>query len=483
MSEEQPLSVSDIKRKVVPAFINLVARQAALQAISWITINLVLARVLSVATIGVFDIANAIIAFFAFFSDIGLAAALIQKKESLEKEDLSTTFTIQILIVGVLSLLIILGAPFFAEFYRLDPSGVWLIRALGFSFFLSNLKVIPSVLMERKLNFKPIVTVDVVETLLFNLGLILFVYYHFGIWSYTYSVLIRGIAGVALIYILVPIRPRLGINRDVARRLMNFGVPYQLNNLLALLKDRLVPLVVARMVGPLGIGYIEWSQGVAFMPLQIMSSIITITFPAFSRLQDEKEALAKAVEKSLFVTCLAVYPAVFGLAAILPAIVQYVVTSKWQPALSSFYFFSFSVLWSVISTSLTNVLNAVGRIKMTLKLMVMWTVATWVLTPILVYFYGFVGVALSSFIISFTSALTIYLVKRVLDVRILQAVTLPILGSIVMSIVVYVFAINFVRDKFSIIPAILLGGIVYSLVILIFGRQRLLADLRSLKNG
>ncbi len=482
MSEEQPLSVSDIKRKVVPAFINLVARQAMLQAISWITINLVLARVLSVATIGVFDIANAIIAFFAFFSDIGLAAALIQKKASLEKEDISTTFTIQILIVGILSLVIIMGASFFAEFYKLDSSGIWLIRALGFSFFLSNLKVIPSVLMERKLNFKPIVTVDVVETLLFNLGLILFVYYHFGIWSYTYSVLIRGIAGVILIYILVPIKPGLGINKEVARKLMNFGVPYQMNNLLALLKDRLVPLVVARMVGPLGIGYIEWSQGVAFMPLQIMSTVITVTFPAFSRLQDEKEALSRAVEKSLFVTCLAVYPAVFGLAAILPAIVQYVVTSKWQPALPSFYFFSFSVLWSVISTSLTNVLNAIGQIKTTLKLMILWTVATWVLTPILVYFYGFLGVAMSSFIISFTSALTIYLVKKVLDIKVMQVVTLPIIGSVLMSLAVYYFSMNFVRDKFSIIPAILLGCVIYGIVILLFGRDRLINDLRSLKN-
>lgn len=480
--EEQLLSVSDIKKKVLPAFISLVTRQAGLQAISWITINLVLATILPVRVIGVFDIANALIVFFQFFSDIGMAAALIQKKEAIEQTDISTTFTIQSLIIGFLSLIIILGAPFFAHLYKLDDAGMWLIRALGLGFFLSSLKVIPSVLQERKLNFKPIVTTDFVEAILFNGGLILLAFNNFGVWSYVYAVLLRSIVGVILIYVLAPVRLGFGINKQTAKKLMNFGVPFQLNNLLALLKDRLVPLVVAGMVGPVGVGYIEWSQSYAFMPLQIMSSIITVTFPAFSRMQDDKAALGRAIEKSLFVTCLAVYPAIFGIAAVLPAVVKYVVTAKWQAALPSFYFFAFSVLWSVVSTTFTNALNAIGKVKLTLYLMMMWTALTWILTPLLVFYYGFEGVAIASFLISFTSALTIILVKRILDVKVFNAVFLPITGSAVMSICVTLFSQNFVRDKLSLFLAVILGVIVYGLIILIFGKDKVLADLRSLRN-
>src|SRR6185437_1886976 len=110
-------------------------------------------------------------------------------------------------------------------------------------------------------------------------------------------------------------------------------------------KDQLVLLLVARMVGPLGIGYVSWSQKWAFAPLVVMNTMIRITFPAFSRLQDEEESLTKGVEKSLFVTSLVVFPMLFGLAAILPEFIQYVVTSKWLPALNSFYLFAFSAFF------------------------------------------------------------------------------------------------------------------------------------------
>jgi O-antigen/teichoic acid export membrane protein len=459
-----------------------VGRQAALQLINFLTINVILAAVLPVRVIGIFDIASSIIVFFQYFSDIGLAASLIQKKDGVEHEDIKTTFTIQTAITGILSLIIILGASVAGSHFHFDASGVWLIRILGLSFFLSSLKVIPSVMMERKLNFKPVVTTDVVEAVLLNGSLIFFVFNNYGIWSYVYAVLIKSVVGVIVMYLLAPIRLGIGINAGAAKKLMNFGIPFQINNLLALLKDRLVPLVVAGMVGPVGFGYIEWSQGYAFLPLQIMSSIITVTFPTFARLQDNKETLGRAIEKSLFVTCLAVYPIVFGIGALLPSVIRYVVSSKWQPAQVSFYFFAFSVLWSVISTTFTNALNAIGKVKLTLYLMIMWTILTWVLTPLLVLHYGFEGVAIASFLISFTSAITIIMVKRILEIRVFNAILLPIGASAAMSLLVTFFSANFVRDKLSVLLAIIFGAVVYGIIILIFGRKRLLYDLQSLRN-
>src|SRR3989344_4278856 len=147
------LSVTEIKKRVLSSFISLTARQVALRAFGFVSINIILAKILPVEVIGIFNIATAIITFFAFFSDIGLAASLIQKREKVEHADIKTTFTIQQLIVGFLSLVIIFGAPYFGNFYNLNDQGIWLVRILGVSFFLSSLKVIPSVLLERALKF------------------------------------------------------------------------------------------------------------------------------------------------------------------------------------------------------------------------------------------------------------------------------------------------------------------------------------------
>ena len=479
---ESSLSLSEIKKRVKSSFVNLMIRQIALRAIGFISINLILARILSVEVIGIFNIATAIITFFAFFSDIGLAASLIQKREKVEHADIKTTFTIQQLIVGFLSLVIIFGAPYFGNFYNLNDQGIWLVRILGVSFFLSSLKVIPSVLLERALKFGPLVTVEILETLIFNVLLVVLVIKGMQIEAFSYAVLARSLVGVTTIYLLAPVRLGIGIDRNAASKLLSFGLPYQLNSILALIKDRLVPLVIARMVGPVGMGYITWSQAMAFLPLEVMSIVIRITFPAFSRLQDDTKSLISAIEKSLFVTSLIVYPFIFGMGALLPAVVDYIVSPKWQPAVASFYLFAFSTFWAVISTTLTNVLNAVGKIKITLRLMIFWTVVTWGLTPVLVYFYGFIGVGIASFVISFTSVITIFLVRRSYPIQVFESIWLPLFGSILMSIIVYLFSKFFVHEAITLVIAIILGIIIYFGFIFLFGKERILRDLKNLRD-
>ena len=111
------MDTQTLKRKIVSSFLSLTFRRAALLALNFFTINIILARILPVSTIGIFNIANSILAFFTFFSDIGLAAALIQKKEILQ-DDLKTTFTIQEIIAFLITSAIFILAPTLASFYK-----------------------------------------------------------------------------------------------------------------------------------------------------------------------------------------------------------------------------------------------------------------------------------------------------------------------------------------------------------------------------
>jgi O-antigen/teichoic acid export membrane protein len=483
MSENKTLTIAEIKKRAVSSFLSLTARQVLLRAIGFISINVVLARILPVSTLGIFNIATAVISFFAFFSDIGLAASLIQKKEAVTVDDIKTTFTIQLLIVGVLSLAIILSAPIFGELYHLDDSGVWLIRVLGLAFFLSSLKVVPSVLFERQLNFKPLVLIEVIETIVFNSLLIYLVFQGRGIWSFSIAALARGLVGVGLIYLMSPVKVGLGIEKTSAKKLLSFGIPYQLNSLLALLKDRLVPLVIAKMVGSAGIGYITWAQNLSFLPLEIMNIIIRISFPTFSRLQEDKQLVSRAIERALFISTLAVFPMIFGLGAVLPQVVTHIVSAKWEPAIPSFYLFGVSTLFSVVSTTFTNALNAIGHIKTTLKLMVFWTIITWVLTPTLVYFYGFIGVALASLIISSTSVITVVLIKRILTIKVMDSILLPLVASIVMGISTYYLAITFVSNKPTLFLVIAAGALIYVAIVYLLGRKKINSYIQSIKES
>lgn len=344
---------SSLNKKIIHGFLTLTFRRALLYAITFLVTNIWLAKILLPSVIGVFNIANSILTFFTYFSDIGLAAAIIQKKD-LDEEDLKTTFTIQLTLVSVIVVAVLFLAPWLASFYNLDQSGIWLIKALAIGFFLSSLKVLPSVLLERKLEFGPLVLVEIVETIIFLSLLVFLSYQNWGVSAYTVAVLARSFAGTGLIYVLAPWKVRLGVSKSSLKSLVRFGIPFQINSMLALLKDRLVPLVIAKMVGAVGVGYITWAQNIAFMSLEVMNIMTRVMFPAFARLQDDREELRKTLERTVFITCLFFYPLLFGTLAIAPSLVAHVVSSKWQPALPLIYLFAINAFWAAISTIFTN---------------------------------------------------------------------------------------------------------------------------------
>lgn len=467
-----------VNKKLIRGFLTLSFRKAILLAISFVTINLVLARILPVSVIGIFNIANSILAFFSYFSDIGLAGALIQKKE-ITIHDLKTTFTIQESLALLITTVLIIFAPFLSNLYGLEGSGVWLIRSLAVGFFLTSLKVIPSILLERELNFGKLVWVEVGETLLFNGALIFFVLHNFSVDSFSYSVLLRSVAGAALINYLSPWKISFGVHKNALKSLLSFGLPFQTNSILALLKDRLVPLVVAGIVGTTGVGLITWAQSVTFISLEVMNIMSRITFPAFSRLQSDTLALKKTLERTLFLTSILFYPLLFGLLAIAPKLISEVVSEKWGSALPLIYMFSITVFWANLSSPFTNFLNAVGRVKTTLKLMVMWTVLEWVLTPIATIKFGFLGVGIASAIISFSSIIPIIIIKKIVPIEIMKSIWHGLTAALIMFVFAMVWSYYFVNDLTSLIVLVALSALVYSGLMYVLARDKIKTVLSS----
>ncbi|KKT65880.1 MAG: Polysaccharide biosynthesis protein [Candidatus Collierbacteria bacterium GW2011_GWC2_44_30] len=139
------LEVQEVKRRSVSGVLALVSRTFIIQIISFVA-TLALTIFLDPNTYGVFYL-------LAYFSDVGLAAALIQKKEGITKEDLSTTFTVQQLLVVTLLFLLFILSPIIRTQYHIDQTGVYLLYAMGVSLFLSSLKTIPSIMLEREIKF------------------------------------------------------------------------------------------------------------------------------------------------------------------------------------------------------------------------------------------------------------------------------------------------------------------------------------------
>src|SRR3989338_2396402 len=386
------LEVKDIKSRTIFSALSLFF-QSGYSAFIRLVANAVITILLSRQIYGIYFTALSTISLLNYFSDIGLAASLIQKKE-ISEDDLKTTFTVQQFLVVTIVVIGFLSTSLVANFYDLPKTGIYLYWSLLISFFISSLKTIPSILLERKIQFQKIVIVQVLENTVFNFTVIILAILGFQLRSFIYAVIIRSFVGLVAIYVFSFWRPRIGISLPSFGRLVRFGLPFQTNSLLALFKDDLITLYLAKVLGFSGIGSIGWGKkwGEALIRI-IMDNISRVIFPVISRLQENHKLISKLIEKILFYQTLALAPALLGLVLIADKIMRFIpgYYEKWSASLPLLYLFSLSAFLSSYSSPFTNMFNALGKVKISLYFMVFWTVVTWLLTPIFTKSYGIYG--------------------------------------------------------------------------------------------
>ena len=477
------INIEAIKKKSVTGILALTSRTFLLQLIAFAA-TFFLTIFLTPSVFGIFFVVSAVISFLSYFSDIGLAAALIQKKEELTEDDLTTTFTIQQLLVFPIALVSYLLASRVASFYGLDREGVVLFQALVISFFFSSLKTIPSVLLERSLKFHILVIPQIAETLGFYIVAVILAWRGYGITSFTYAVLTRAIIGLILMYIVSPWKIKIGIEKTVAKRLLKFGIPFQLNSFLALLKDDLMTVFLGKILPFAQVGYIGWAKKWAEVPLRlIMDSVIRVTFPAFARLQHSKEILGHAIEKTIFGLAITILPISVGLLFFIDPLVKLIPKyGKWEPALFSFSLFVLASILAAFSTPLTNALNAVGKIKITLMLMVSWTIATWILTVTLVHYIGFNGVAVALLILTSSLGIVVSLTKKIAEFSFVSMVKWPFAAAIVQSLWYYLLRGNAPYVVAYQVFIACTGAILYTAVLWMFERKRIMEMVQFIRS-
>lgn len=470
----EEIDLQEIKHKTTKNVLFLSLRNIGIQSISIIGFFL-LTILLGRGEVGLFAIVAESVSILGYFSDIGLAAALIQKKDEIKKEDLQTTFTIQQILVFISLIAVFFVYSRISLTKGYGSKEFWIFASLCFSFAAASLKTIPSVLLERKLNFKLISTIDIIENTSFYFFAVLFAFLGFGVYSYAIATFIRSLLGLIIIYKYSFWPIGFSFHKDSAKALFKYGIPFQLNSFIAMAKDRLSSLLVAGIVGRDAFGILSWAQKGPRLALSFMDAIMKVTFPTFARLQDHKEFLKKSLEKSLYFIALFVFPMTAGIALIAPDVINFIPKyTKWSPAIFPLYFYAVNVAIASITTPLTNAFNAVGKITLTTKFMVMWTVLTWIFFPVLSIKYGYMGAAYATLIVGISSFVVWFVAKKVFDIQIIKTILHPTIATLLMIISCLLFQSLGLNSFINIIGKVLISIFVYAFYHFLFSKDELI---------
>lgn len=472
--------MNEIGHKATKSIITLTSKTLFLNILNFIG-AFFLTIFLSPSDFGVFIITSTMVDILAYFSDIGLAGALIQKRSKLKDEEIHTTFTIQmgLVITGVII------ASFFGKIfqgaYKLDQNGLYLFYALLIGFVFSSLKTIPSVLSERKLKFENVIIPQIVETIVYNLIIVILAWRGFGIRSYIWAVLVRAVLGTITIYYLVRWKPKLSFHFKSIKKLLTFGIPYQVNGLIAVFKDRISLLILGGILGTEALGILGWAEKWSNLPLRyFLDSTVKVAFPLFSRVQNDLTKAKDSLEKSIYFIATLIFPTLAGGYLLIPTIIEIIPRySKWEPGLKTFNLFLIAAAIASISTFMTNFLTAVGKVRQVMGLMIMWTILTLILYPWFASLWSYEGVAIASIMIGLSSIFTYILTRKIIKFSLLKQVLPALISSIIMILTVLSIERLLGTGIVKMIGIILSGGIIYLGSLLLLDRKNLINQIKT----
>lgn len=385
-------STHDVNKRAKKGIRQLLVREVVLLVLTFAG-GVVLARVLDPADFGLFGITTFLVYTLALLGDCGLAPSLIQRKKELSEHDLQVGFTVQQVLLTTVVVVLWLSAPLLAGFYpKASDVLVWLVRALAFNLYLKTWRSMSALQLERRLDYKGLAIVEVVERLSYQLVAVVMAVLGFGIWSLVWAVLATGVLGTVLLYSVAPWKVRLAFDREVAIEILRFGLPFQFQRIVNSAKNWVTPTLVAFLIGPDAVGFLMWGKSNGRKPIRLFKTVTRVSFSHFSRLQDNPKEIERILSRYqiYFLVTSGLWFSILIAAGY--DLTRWIYTDKWLPAVPVLLLAGFLLGLNAVSLSTKTALNGLGRIRFTMRMTLINTVIGLALGVMLVLGIGFIGV-------------------------------------------------------------------------------------------
>lgn len=336
------------------------------QAISFV-ISLILARILMPEYYGTVALVSVFINLSSVFVNHGFATALVQNKDA-DHRDFSTMFFCSqictLLIYGAL----FAAAPWVAEFYE-NPLLKQVLRVFALGIPLGTMQSIQQAYISRHMLFRKTFVATVISTVVSGAVGIGMAFGGYGVWALVFQTLAMTATNTIVYLFLVPWRPRLEFDAGAAKKMMGFGSRILAAEFSATFFAEIRSLIVGRVYTSADLAY--YNKGYQ-MPQLISTNLsgvlISVMFPAIANYSDDLVQVKALTRRSLSLLTYVLVPCMFGLSAVMEPLLLWLFTDKWAASIPYGQILSIDVCIALIANFLLQIMKAIGRGDVVLKL-------------------------------------------------------------------------------------------------------------------
>ena len=391
--------------------------------------------------LGIISIALMMMEVLSTFTETGFNAALIQKKDDIQSY-LNTAWTAGLIKGFILFLALFFAAPFLASI-RVSADKVDLtisiLRVMGICFLIRGIQNIGIVYFKKELQFRKVFILNLASTLtdiVLSLG---FIFFFRSIWGVIAARIISEAVSCAGGYFLSSYRPRFCFEYAKARELWKFGKWIYGQSILGYFLEIGDNFFTWFCLGLPQLALYKYAKDFANMPATHISHVIsTVSFPAYSKIQDDIPRLRMAYLKILKITAFFAFPVSFLIFIIGPDFVRLFLKSDLHPMTIPLQILTLKGLLACTGATRGPLYIAMGKPHVTWHLQWIRLIILAILIYPLTRMWGIAGTAISVVIVSLTiKPFGFMIVHKMLKCSLLEHLApsvCPIIASCVMCI-------------------------------------------------
>lgn len=338
-----------------------------LLTIGQVITGIVLARVLDPKDFGLIGMLSIFIVITQVFVDSGMSAALIQKQDK-RKEDYSTVFIFNLTVSLFLYCILFLSAPQIAVFYG-EPQLINLTRVLSFVLIINSFNIVQRSILEADINFKKLAIINTTSLTCASIVSISLALYGFGVWALVTQLMIIPFISTVLLWFSSPWKISIKFSYERFKILFNYGSKILFTSLYSAALQEMYTVAIGKVYNATKLGYFVQARKLLDLSEGSLTVVIKkVAFPVLSKLQDKEENLIDTHRKLVGLISCVILPIMVFIAISAEDIVYVLLGEKWSPIIVLIQWFCFSRIFYPINTLNMELLNAIGRSDLYLKI-------------------------------------------------------------------------------------------------------------------
>lgn len=451
-----------------------------------IVVMMVLARILSPEQFGVVAISTVAINFLTIFSTMGIAPAIIQRKD-LNSEDYNNIYTFSLVIGLLLSIIFFFLSKVIADFYE-DNDLLAICRILTVSLFFASANMVPNALMSKDKRFKELAIRTLVLSIVSGVVSIVAALLGFGIYSLLITPIFNSIGIFLYNKRFYPLKISRRFSIRPIKKIFTYSI-YQFSFEISIfLANNLDKLLIGKLISSSELGFYDKAHNLMKTPTSLLTSVVSpVIQPFMSRYQDDMKKMVYSHNKIVKILSTLSFPISVILYFSGSEIIKVFFGMGWERAVPCFKIFALVLPVQMIlstsgafwqSTNSTNYLFGVGLFNTLI------TLAGYIISSFL---FGTIEAIAYSYVISYLLAFFVtyfFMYRKVFKERVSSLLLLlrsPLLNAFILGVAYFLLQGLEFNYIVMLIIKLMVGFLITISYIQISGRYDLVALVNSFK--